>query len=60
MAPNEYFKRQVFVSVQPYEPGVKYVIDSTGTDRKRIGSRTRLTILLIGAVTAAYEAFPFR
>ena len=33
MAPSEYFKRQVFVSVEPDEAGVKYVIDFIGTDR---------------------------
>ena len=33
MAPSEYFKRQVFVSVEPDEAGVKYVIDYIGTDR---------------------------
>jgi predicted TIM-barrel fold metal-dependent hydrolase len=33
MAPSEYFKRQVFVSVEPDEAGVKYVIDYLGTDR---------------------------
>jgi predicted TIM-barrel fold metal-dependent hydrolase len=31
--PSEYFKRQVFVSVEPDEAGVKYVIDYIGTDR---------------------------
>jgi predicted TIM-barrel fold metal-dependent hydrolase len=33
MVPSEYFKRQVFVSVEPDEAGVKYVIDYIGTDR---------------------------
>jgi len=33
MAPSEYFKRQVFISVEPDEAGVKYVIDYVGTDR---------------------------
>jgi uncharacterized protein len=33
MAPSEYFKRQVFVSVEPDEAGVKYVIDYIGTER---------------------------
>ncbi|MGB7948495.1 MAG: amidohydrolase family protein, partial [Candidatus Binatia bacterium] len=33
MAPSEYFKRQVFVSVEPDEAGVKYVIDYIGTGR---------------------------
>jgi uncharacterized protein len=33
VAPSEYFKRQVFVSVEPDEAGVKYVIDYIGTDR---------------------------
>ena len=33
MAPSQYFKRQVFVSVEPDEAGVKYVIDYIGTDR---------------------------
>jgi predicted TIM-barrel fold metal-dependent hydrolase len=33
MAPSEYFKRQCFVSVEPDEAGVKYVIDYIGTDR---------------------------
>lgn len=33
MAPSEYFKRQVFVSVEPDEAGVKYVIDYIGADR---------------------------
>ena len=33
MMPSEYFKRQVFVSVEPDEAGVKYVIDYIGTDR---------------------------
>jgi predicted TIM-barrel fold metal-dependent hydrolase len=31
--PSDYFKRQVFVSVEPDEAGVKYVIDYIGTDR---------------------------
>jgi hypothetical protein len=42
MAPREYFKRQVFVSVEPEEAGGKYVIDYMGTDRKRIGSYARI------------------
>jgi uncharacterized protein len=33
MAPSEYFKRQCFVSVEPDEAGVKYVIDYIGADR---------------------------
>jgi uncharacterized protein len=33
VAPSEYFKRQVFVSVEPDEAGVKYVIDYIGTER---------------------------
>ena len=33
MPPSEYFKRQVFISVEPDEAGVKYVIDYIGTDR---------------------------
>ena len=33
VAPSEYFKRQVFVSVEPDEAGVKYVIDYIGSDR---------------------------
>jgi predicted TIM-barrel fold metal-dependent hydrolase len=33
MKPSEYFKRQCFVSVEPDEDGVKYVIDYIGTDR---------------------------
>ncbi|HET6643967.1 MAG TPA: amidohydrolase family protein, partial [Fimbriimonadales bacterium] len=33
MKPSEYFKRQVFVSVEPDEAGVKYVIDYLGTER---------------------------
>ena len=33
MKPSDYFKRQVFVSVEPDEAGVKYVIDYIGTDR---------------------------
>ena len=33
MAPSEYFKRQIFVSVEPDEAGVKYVIDFIGPDR---------------------------
>jgi predicted TIM-barrel fold metal-dependent hydrolase len=33
IAPSEYFKRQCFVSVEPDEAGVKYVIDCLGTDR---------------------------
>jgi predicted TIM-barrel fold metal-dependent hydrolase len=33
MAPSKYFKRQVFVSVEPDEAGVKYVIDYIGADR---------------------------
>jgi uncharacterized protein len=33
MAPSQYFKHQVFVSVEPDEAGVKYVIDYIGTDR---------------------------
>jgi uncharacterized protein len=33
MAPSEYFKRQVFVSVEPDEAVVKYVIDYIGADR---------------------------
>lgn len=33
MKPSDYFKRQVFVSVEPDEVGVKYVIDYIGTDR---------------------------
>ena len=33
MKPSNYFKRQVFVSVEPDEAGVKYVIDYIGTDR---------------------------
>jgi predicted TIM-barrel fold metal-dependent hydrolase len=33
MPPSQYFKRQVFVSVEPDEAGVKYVIDFIGTDR---------------------------
>jgi predicted TIM-barrel fold metal-dependent hydrolase len=33
MKPSEYFKRQVFVSVEPDEAGVKYVIDYIGADR---------------------------
>ena len=32
-APSQYFKRQVFISVEPDEAGVKYVIDFIGTDR---------------------------
>ncbi|HUC98060.1 MAG TPA: amidohydrolase family protein [Candidatus Polarisedimenticolaceae bacterium] len=31
--PSEYFKNQCFVSVEPDEDGVKYVIDYIGTDR---------------------------
>ena len=31
--PSDYFKSQVFVSVEPDEAGVKYVIDYIGTDR---------------------------
>ena len=31
--PSDYFKRQCFVSVEPDEAGVKYVIDYIGTDR---------------------------
>jgi predicted TIM-barrel fold metal-dependent hydrolase len=33
MKPSKYFKRQCFVSVEPDECGVKYVIDYIGTDR---------------------------
>jgi predicted TIM-barrel fold metal-dependent hydrolase len=33
MKPSDYFKRQVFVSVEPDEAGVKYVIDYIGADR---------------------------
>jgi uncharacterized protein len=33
MKPSEYFKLQVFVSVEPDEAGVKYVIDYIGADR---------------------------
>ena len=33
MKPSEYFKNQCFVSVEPDEDGVKYVIDYIGTDR---------------------------
>jgi predicted TIM-barrel fold metal-dependent hydrolase len=33
MKPSDYFKRQCFVSVEPDEDGVKYVIDYIGTDR---------------------------
>ncbi|HEU4340223.1 MAG TPA: amidohydrolase family protein [Candidatus Binatia bacterium] len=33
MKPSDYFKRQCFVSVEPDEVGVKYVIDYIGTDR---------------------------
>jgi predicted TIM-barrel fold metal-dependent hydrolase len=33
MKPSDYFKRQCFVSVEPDEAGVKYVIDYIGTDR---------------------------
>src|SRR5262245_40358854 len=33
MKPSDYFKRQVFVSVEPDEAGVKYVIDDLGADR---------------------------
>ena len=33
MKPSDYFKRQVFVSVEPDEAGVKYVVDYIGTDR---------------------------
>ena len=33
MKPSEYFKKQCFVSVEPDEDGVKYVIDYLGTDR---------------------------
>jgi predicted TIM-barrel fold metal-dependent hydrolase len=33
MQPSDYFKRQCFVSVEPDEDGVKYVIDYIGTDR---------------------------
>ena len=33
MKPSEYFKRQCFVSVEPDEDGVKYVIDYIGTGR---------------------------
>jgi uncharacterized protein len=33
MKPSDYFKRQCFVSVEPDEDGVKYVIDYVGTDR---------------------------
>ena len=31
--PSDYFKKQCFVSVEPDEAGVKYVIDYIGTDR---------------------------
>ncbi len=31
--PSDYFKKQCFVSVEPDEDGVKYVIDYIGTDR---------------------------
>jgi uncharacterized protein len=33
MRPSDYFKRQCFVSVEPDEDGVKYVIDYIGADR---------------------------
>ncbi len=33
MAPSEYFKKQCFVSVEPDETPVKYVIDYMGNDR---------------------------
>jgi predicted TIM-barrel fold metal-dependent hydrolase len=33
MKPSDYFKNQCFVSVEPDEAGVKYVIDYIGTDR---------------------------
>lgn len=33
MKPSDYFKRQVLVSVEPDEAGVKYVIDYIGTNR---------------------------
>jgi predicted TIM-barrel fold metal-dependent hydrolase len=33
MKPSDYFKQQVFVSVEPDEAGVRYVIDYIGTDR---------------------------
>ena len=33
MAPSEYFKRQCYVSVEPDEETVKYVIDYMGSDR---------------------------
>jgi predicted TIM-barrel fold metal-dependent hydrolase len=33
MKPSEYFKKQCFVSVEPDEDGVKYVIDYIGADR---------------------------
>ena len=33
MAPSEYFKKQCFVSVEPDEESVKYVIDYMGSDR---------------------------
>jgi predicted TIM-barrel fold metal-dependent hydrolase len=33
MKPSDYFKRQCFVSVEPDEDGVKYVIDYIGADR---------------------------
>ena len=33
MKPSDYFRRQIFVSVEPDEAGVKYVIDYIGTDR---------------------------
>jgi uncharacterized protein len=33
MKPSDYFKKQCFVSVEPDEAGVKYVIDYIGTDR---------------------------
>lgn len=33
MAPSDFFKRQCFVSVEPDEHPVKYVIDHMGSDR---------------------------
>jgi uncharacterized protein len=33
MKPSDYFKKQCFVSVEPDEAGVKYVIDYIGADR---------------------------
>ena len=44
MKPSEYFKRQCFVSVEPDEDGVKYVIDYIGTDRLVFSQITRMEI----------------